>query len=179
MTALYTDALTNIIRQLMIDNTVGVLPIVGIASGTSGSSTDWPIFRDNLPEDPDNLITLNHTTPTLNGRFMTSGQTVTRPGLQVRVRSKDSDVGEEKTKRIDNFFTEVAKQDTVTIGSNVYLVEAFSKTSGPIPLGKSTQDSKRYIFSLNYTISLRVIPGWAEGSWLDTATWDDTITWNG
>lgn len=164
---LLTDPPSAVLQQLLIDGSLGVMPTNPIAGGTNGASSDWPIFRSNIPDLPDNCIVTYDTGNIQQGRYMTDGAYADRPGLMVKVRSHTYDTGWEKSKRIAAYLDESVRQTQATVGSNDYLVVAFSRTSGPLSLGKEVARtsgvtgiargegvSKRYLFSINGTVAI-------------------------
>ena len=137
---------SEIIQNLMVDLGLGVLPSV------DGS---WPIYRSGLPEDPDNTISVIRTAGRLQGRRHPTGETIEHYGIQITVRGTTPTIGDTKVRAIADSFDTNVLRDSVTIGSDVYVVQSINRASGPIPLGNETPESKRQIFTLNITASIR------------------------
>lgn len=160
-TGLLTNPTSKVVRQLLIDGSLGQSG--GSVSGTSGSSSDWPIFAPNTPDLPDNVVVIKDTSGIQQGRLNIDGSEVYRPGIQILVRSNDYDTGWEKIQRIATYLDESVLRSSATVGSTSYFVDAWSRASGPISLGKESEGrrletsagtSKRYLFTLNGTLSL-------------------------
>lgn len=160
-TGLLTNPTSKVVRQLLIDGSLGQSG--GETSGTSGSSSDWPIFAPNTPDSPDNMVVIKDTLGIQQGRLHNDGSEVYQPGIQILVRSNDYDIGWEKIQRIAIYLDESVLRSSAAVGSADYFVDAWSRASGPIPLGKESEGrrletsagtSKRYLFTLNGTLSL-------------------------
>ena len=154
LTGTIIDTTAEIVGDLLIANSIGVIPTVGIAGGTDGTSSDWPIYSVNTPDDPDNIIVVRDTIGVKQGRLMPSGINLVRPGFQALIRSLNYKHGNTKANAIAISLAEDVANATVTIGAVTYTVHAVSITSGPISLGKSLEDSKRYLFAVNGTVSI-------------------------
>ena len=135
-----------IVQQLLVDLSLGTLPSVG------GS---WPIYQGREPSTPDKVITVYGTSGKLQGRLHPTGDQQIQHGFQVRVRATTHSVGQAKANAIAVALDQDVLRDIVTIGSNVYVVYAVTRTSDVIPLGKESPTSKRNLFTLNATVSLR------------------------
>ncbi len=138
---------SQIIRQLLIDLGGGTDP---------DDDDDWPIYANQIVDSPDSVITIKNTTPRNDGRLMVSGEAQVHEGIQITVRAADHGVCHDKTNDIAIIMSETVLNNTVVIGvGSAYTVYAASLTSGPIDLGKNVDISKRNLFTLNYTVSLR------------------------
>ncbi len=160
-TGLLTDPTSKVVRQLLIDGSLGQSG--GSVSGTSGSSDDWPIFAPNTPDLPDNVVVIKDTSGIQQGRLNNDGSEVYRPGVQILVRSNDYDTGWEKIQRIAIYLDETVLRSSAAVGSASYFVDTWSRASGPFSLGKESEGrrletsagtSKRYLFTLNGTLAL-------------------------
>ena len=137
---------SEIIQNLIVDLGLGVLPSAG------GS---WPVYRASIPDAPDNVITVIRTAGRLQGRRQPTGETIEHYGIQITIRGTTPTIGDTKARAIADAFDTSVLRDSVTISSNVYVVQAITRASGPIPLGDESPESKRQIFTLNITASIR------------------------
>lgn len=142
----------DVLRQLLVDLGHGTLP---------SSSSSWPAYCSTLADTPDNIICLIDTTGVHQGRKMVDGEVQERHGVQIFVRSARFIVGWTKARQVAVALDGVLRS-AVTVSSTNYLIQAVTRSSGPIALGKETQDiegsntiSKREIFSINCTVSVR------------------------
>ena len=110
-----------------------------------------------------NVVVVKDTFGIQQGRLHNDGSEVYRPGIQILVRSNDYDIGWEKSQKIAVYLDESVLRSTAVLGSTSYFVDAWSRASGPIALGKESEGrrletsagtSKRYLFTLNGTLSL-------------------------
>lgn len=143
------DSIAEIVQILLTNDGLGVLPSVGGL---------WPTYRANEPDTPDNCVTVFETEGERQGRYMIGGAYVRRFGFNIRVRSHSYDTGYTKAKNITKHFEEDIEYPRIlqiTSSTEYYEIGSVSTTSGPIPLGKSIEDSKRYLFSANFTAYVR------------------------
>ena len=136
----------DIIRYLLISKSLGTLPT---ANGY------WPVYTAVEQESPDNMITTYNTTGKVQGRLQKTGAYVEKPGIQVRVRAATHQLGYAKGKTIESTLDTDVYQDTVTIGGSVYEVHAVSRSANLIFAGRDSSSSKRFIFTLNLTATIR------------------------
>lgn len=131
---------------------IGGLIQLGSVGSDPASGDPWPIYSTNMPDTPDNCMTVFTTEGVRQGRYMITGAYHYRSGFQVLVRSSTYTPGLDKIKEVIEYL-ETVYQEPVTILSDTYTVHSVSITSGPLPLGKSVEDSKRYLFSMNGTLT--------------------------
>jgi hypothetical protein len=134
-----------IIRALIIAGGLGVL----YSTYPSGI---WPVFVAHLPDTPDSVICVYTTAGVREGRIQTTGQSMGKPGWQVRVRSMDYQDGMNKIQEIAAYFDGVLRDD-VDIESDTYIIQAITQTGTIIPLGQNNDKKRRYHFTLNGTIT--------------------------
>lgn len=152
-TAYLPESFGSIIYDLLISRSLGV---------PYDSTSNWRVFIANTPDAPDEIITINETTGTQSGRDMNSGAYFDRKGLQLLIRSNTYPVGEIKARDIAKDLTE-----TITLpqifqadSQEYYRLNNFSKSSGPIPIGREVEASKRYLFTINFLVSLEWLDGY-------------------
>ena len=145
MSGSLTHSPSSIIRQLLVDKSLGVLP---------SADGDWPIFITQEPDTPDSVITLRETTSRLSGRSMPSGQVIEHYGIQIRVRDANHQDGFDKAEAIMIALDEDVLRETVTVDGTDYAIQSVSRSTGIVPLGKEPT-SNRDIFTINVTTALR------------------------
>jgi len=141
-----THCPSKIVRQLMIDLSLGTIP---------SDNGAWPIFVAWEPNTPDSLITIHDTEPNIDGRRCISGVTDLHLGIQIAVRSLGYEAVEAKATSIMETLEESVSRASVTIDTSNYVVYAIFRNSGPLSLGLENPTSKRYLFTLNAFISVR------------------------
>jgi len=145
MSGLMTHSAGDVIRHALIDLVLGTLPSAGTA---------WPIHVGNLPNKPDNAILVSDTAGRFGGRVHTSGEMQEHQGVQIKVRSADYQTGGLRARTIAKNLDEDIAQTSVTISGSVYLIEAVTRTSGPLSLG-TEEGTERSLFTINAVVSLR------------------------
>ena len=86
---------------------------------------------------------------------MITGQRQEHPGFQIGVRAANHQTGYVKAKAIAIALDEDVKYTGVTVSATTYIVYAVSRSSDVLALGKETPNSKRDLFTINATASLR------------------------
>jgi hypothetical protein len=141
-----TDAPEKVIQYLLIQLNLGTLPTnYGL----------WPVYATQEPNQPDDCITVYDTQGLLQGRIQQTGEQVIKPGVQIRVRSTSKATARKKVEDIRDALNESVYKVTVVLStSRRYLVHALSQRSDILALGKSRDNSDRYLFTVNYTVTL-------------------------
>lgn len=129
--------------------------LVDLGIGSASLSSNWAVFIESEPDEPDNSITVYDTANELIGSVMVDGEVIEYPGVQVRIRSQNYPTGWTKMEEIKNAFDRTVKRTLVTIGSNVYRIHTFIRASGPFHIGREGESSDRDIFTINYTCALK------------------------
>lgn len=109
---------------------------------------EWPVYVDNEPSDPDNVLTVYDTSGRDGGRTMYDGERQENHGFQVRIRSSDHKTGFTRARAIAVTLDRNVYDEVVTLDGTAYLVHAVSRTSDVIRLGKAP-GSKRSLFTIN------------------------------
>lgn len=133
-----------IIRQLMLD--------LALASQISDND-DWPVFDTNMPDRPDDCIVVTDTDPLLHGRTHVDGETQEHFGIQVKIRTKSPVLGYQKLAAISHSFDKDILRFPVDVGPNHYTVQAVSRRTGIIKMGKEPV-SARHLWAINCITSI-------------------------
>lgn len=141
-----SHSVEQIIQYLLDDLSLGTLP---------SEDDSWPVFRANLPDAPDSLIAVLRTASDIKGRLHYDGTVVEHYGVQITVRGVTDTAGATKAQSIVESFAGTVKNTDVTIGSNVYRVHTIKRINGPLSIGNESPESKRKIFTINITVSMR------------------------
>lgn len=142
----------DITARLLVDAGVGV---------TGGTVGDWPIFTADEASDPDNVITVYDRDAPNQGRTMPDSEVQGQSGLQIRVRATDHLTGWAKCDEIFSLLSSV--YDTrVQIqlhpsGSKNFNVHNYCGISNIIPIGKDVSNTRRRLFTINCTVSMRLL----------------------
>jgi hypothetical protein len=119
------------------------------------SSRVWPVQAKSEPDEPDDCITVYHTTGNVDGRSPHDGSVWEHLGFQVKVRGATHRSGYVKANEVRDALADVTRSywKTVTVPAETgtagtgYRLETVDP--GPVlDLGKETT-SPRYVFTIN------------------------------
>jgi len=121
---------------------------------------DWPIYVDDLPDEPDNLVRVHDTEGRVWGRVH-HGQTITYPGLQFWIRGVDHTTGYPKAAQIEAWLDKVSRQEVTVVhpvGTDpvTYLIQAIHRTTGLGPVQTPNDEKDRSSFVINAIIKISV-----------------------
>lgn len=150
MPGILPHAPSRIIRQLLVD----------LGLGTLGGETDgdWPVFYSNLPDQPDDCIVIIDDENPVYERHMTDGTRANEfEGYFIRIRSDKYDEGYLKAETIARTLDLKANvyRRLVVVGGVTYRVHSVNRDSDVVPLGKSIDGSKRSLFAVSATSSIK------------------------
>ena len=133
-----------------------ITTLVKMADPSDGDS--WPLYISHLP-DGKNVKTdagaIYDTAGTTDIRSM-NGNVYQHPGIQIRIRASDYEVGyariEEIVYKLDDVFN-----DVITINSVDYEIQNASRTSPIVSLGVEPGTVRRFHFTVNYLLTLSLL----------------------
>lgn len=138
-----SDSPAKIVRQWLVDQTAVTLPS---ASGA------WPCYRGKMSDTGNAAAGIYDTTGKIEGREMQGGVVHTKPGIQLRMRSKDYDEVYAKINAVATLF-ESLQRAAVTVGAKTYLIQSVTQTSDITAIGRDDQD--RMHFTLNLIVTVK------------------------
>lgn len=153
ITGALTHTPANVIQQLLVDLSLASQPAInGVVQ-----DDDWPCYFNYLPDSISRAIVCYDTDGRIHGREMVEGVVQEHFGIQVRVQAElaGHTAAQSKMRSICTNFAEEVLRNTVTIDGTSYLVQAITRTSGPISLGISPTNRHR-LFTANFLVSLRM-----------------------
>lgn len=112
----------------------------------------WPLHISNMPDGPGvpaEVGVVYDTTGEPKGRLLTSGKEIERYGVQIRIRSRNYDVG--LLMREANLLSTLSRHE-VTVDGDTYRIDTFSRT-GPV-LALPLDQSMRWHFTVNGLVFL-------------------------
>jgi hypothetical protein len=146
----------DISRNLLIS--MGLLSDPSIIDPTTNLPTGtWPGYESAEPSKPDNVVTFFNTMGTPDMRSSLGGYQWYHFGILIRVRSIDAPTGWAKASALGVTLTQQVNRNTIVVGSGSYIVHSFSTVSQPIPLGKDNPNTKRSLFTISATMTLRAV----------------------
>lgn len=135
-----------IVRKALKAASVGSL-------GDSEPNAAWPMYAVNMPSAPDEAIVVRDTAGIGQGRTMVDGEAQLYYGIQVTVRAARSSVGFVKAQEVRRAF-ELLLNVPVDLDASEYIVENAQNIGPILPLGRDGENSHRYLFTVNCTVSL-------------------------
>jgi len=136
-----------VIRQLLID-----LSLAG---------DGWPVYATQLPDSPDDCVAVHDTLGIAQGRFQVSGEVQETKGIQIFIRSDNSNQAFRKAEGIKKGLTQDVHLTVVDVtdpegygtATQKYIIYGISHKSGPLRTNERNSDRK--VFTLNMTVTLR------------------------
>lgn len=148
MSELLNDLPSRIVQKLLAELSLGTLP---------SSNGNWPVHCNKEPSSPDNAITLYDQEGVTQGRLQVTGQVVSFPGIQFRIRGEDQNTAQAKAISLRNALDTLVPR-TVTVEGSRYLVNAVHRTGNLISLGRENPTTtNRYLFTLNSTVTIEMV----------------------
>jgi len=128
--------------------------------------TKIPVFITDMPDSPDNLVTVYDTVGTRDGRVLT-GESIEHPGWQIRLRHTSYEKAYRQMGRIVDLL-DLVHNDVIEFlrpiaGTNTsvlvrYEVQNMSRTSDILPLNTTVADRKnRTELTINGIITSRTL----------------------
>jgi len=141
----------DIVRRALIALNLGSNPD---AAGGPGA---WPVYCDDEPNTPDNIIAVHDTSDGVEGGRVMQGEEIEYPGVQVKVRAKDHPTCYAKASAIGDALQDLVRAQVTmpTPEATVYLL-AWMKRRPFGYVGKEKPVSRRNIITINYYVSVRL-----------------------
>lgn len=121
----------------------------------------WPIFIDQEPDVPDNVITIYGTLGKDDGRTQIDGELQEHHGIQIRVRSLTKlgfKVATSLAVACDQLVDMGVQVSTPELGTNNYIVQSINRTgNGVLSLGKEMPPTRRNLYTINALINVRMV----------------------
>ena len=148
-----------IVAELLISAGFGIDGQDVVGDAPAGS---WPIYIGREPDRPDDIIKVSNTVGRSFGDTMVSKIHHENPGIQIMIRARNEERGYLKSRAIATFIDQV-NNNLVTItreesGSAeiTYSLHAINRESNVFALGFDTPMSKRQLFAVNATCTIRL-----------------------
>ena len=131
------------LQQAIIDEGLGTAP---------SADSSWPVFVSFLPDEPNNAICVYDTVGNKVGRKM-DGTNLKFPACQISIRSNGYNVGWVKADAIESFLEGLSDEE-VTIGSNVYEIQAVMQQGTINAIGPEPEGQRRDSFTINVLLEI-------------------------
>ena len=131
--------------------------LLGAALGVDPSQEgDWTIQTGSQPQSPQRVITVTNTLGVKQGRVMAGGEVEDKPGFQLAVRAPDDHEASAKIWALAEAVDGI-RRATVTLthreSSQSYRIDSVTRGS-VISAGQEPQSQRRYLFTLNGTLTI-------------------------
>lgn len=136
---------SEIIAALLVARGLGSVPV------SVSPQSEWPVYIEDEPSDPDNVVTVYLTSSDDHGRVM-EGERQVHFGVQIRIRSTTFSVGHLKARAIALDLDEVYQQN-VMVADQSYTVHSVNRTTDVTSIGPEL-DSHRRLFTINALVSI-------------------------
>ena len=140
-----------LLRDSLVTAGEGTLP------STAGA---WPVFVSILPQDDNektDALCIYDTTGERDGRYQTTGETITHPGVQVRIRAASYPTGWAKAMAIVAHLDQILRETV-----QGYTLHAVTRAGPPLSLGiepdGGSENQRWYAFSANATLTVTTTP---------------------
>lgn len=134
--------------------------ILELLSMTNPLSKDtWPLYISHMPDGKNievNCGAVYDTAGLIDGNKLPSGEVTQHPGIQLRIRSSSYETGFIKIEAVAASLDAIYR-DTVEIDSVTYQIQNLKKTTPVIPLGPERGTKRRFLFTVNYLLTLKKV----------------------
>lgn len=145
--------------------------LIQLGLGTHGIAYGaWPVFTEMEPDAPDNTITLYDTDGIVQARNMVDGEVYENHGVMIRVRGVKTIVGtlpvsgariarnkiDDIVRALDQSVCRysISVPDNIVSGTTLYTLHSANRSSGVMRSGRQRGNSERYVYTVNYLMSL-------------------------
>ncbi len=115
----------------------------------------FPLWVSHMQDKPSNAGTIYDTSGILEQRQM-SGLVPIHQGILIRIRAISYEIGYAKIEDIASALDEVF-DETVEIDPEEYVIQNISRTTPIVSLGIEGGTKRRYLFTVNFLLTLRKI----------------------
>jgi hypothetical protein len=150
-----------VLRQLLLDLGECVPP------QQPNTAEKWQAHVNVEPNAPDEVVTVYNTTPVMDGRLMQDGTRLEKPGIQVRVRAAQDQVNGDGSQQPNSGHVKARSicvaldgvyRERVTVNGVDYLVQEVARSTGVVPIGYETPNSKRFVYTINLKFTVGLWP---------------------
>jgi len=136
-----------LLRAAMIATGIGTEPVI------SNAQALWPIYVDHLPAKPDMAICVYNTPGIKEGRMMRTGESIRKPGWQIRVRAHDYTQVWSKVNQIQKYLDTIHRT-SVNIEGDLFIIQSVTQIGDALNLGQENDADRRNNVTINGTITL-------------------------
>lgn len=145
-----THSAAQILRNYLIDE--------GVFGDVDDSALEWPVYLGHMPDSdslPSEIAAIYDPGEQDDGRIMRTGENITHPLVQIKVRALDYAEGYAKAKEAIATLRAVLRE-SVTIDASNYTVQSVSPRGGVVSLGlEPVAKKRRHLFTANFLTTIR------------------------
>ena len=154
LTAAEDTALVRSVISILAAYIINDLSLMTVPSGEG----DWPLYISSMPDG--DAVETNcgaiYDTTGVRDEKLSNGEVIQYPGIQLRIRSDDYEVGYAKIEAITLALDDIC-WDTIVVGGDTYLLQNISRATPVVPLGSERGYKRRFLFTVNFLCTLRKI----------------------
>lgn len=140
-----THTPAHIMREVLINHGEAYLPPDGVGS-------DWPVYVGSLPITGDRAIALYNMTGNLEGRYMSTGETVDHPQVHFSVRGRNDVQASEKLLGLMEMADTISRE-AVSLDGKDYTVQAVHRRTGILSFGEEPE-RQRNVVAFNAIVTI-------------------------
>ena len=130
--------------------------VLAYLNTVTGLLTGYGSAVQAVPTTPDLFVTVTDTGGHTDGRIQRTGEIITHPGIQVRVRSRDFPTAWDKTQAVLTALSSAKGAVITGRATRTYRLDSFTMTSTPT-LMLIEEQARRHTFVLNGLVTIREI----------------------
>lgn len=124
----------------------------------------WPVYFGFMPDPPDSALCVYDTSGVLEGRTMSDSEPQEQYGFQIKFRCAEDQINQVATNArwMTYAFGQLLRQlvfvpgDGQRFGAD-YLVQAITRRSTLLSLGRESPTTRRRLFTMNFTASIYML----------------------
>lgn len=118
--------------------------------------TTWPLYQGHIPDGEEVETNCGgiYDTAGINDPRSMDGTVNEHPGIQLRIRARDYEIGFAKIEDIAAALDAVIRE-TIVVGSSTYRLQNVSRTTPIVSLGVEPGTKRRIAFTVNYLITVK------------------------
>ncbi len=113
----------------------------------------WPLYVNHLPDKVSNAGAIHDTTGLKDGRYMI-GFVPQKFGVQLMLRALDNQIGYAKIEDVAAGLDTIINAE-LSLDSGDYVIQNASRTSPIIPLGIEEGTRRRFLYTINFLLTMR------------------------
>lgn len=131
--------------------------LIALGLGNDPPAEPWPVYVGGEPTVPEDVITVYDVLGVNHGREMARGERQEHHGVMLRFRGREYRSTFAKARAVAVALDEDVSLETVAVDSSSYRVHCVNRRGDVLALNKESFETKRSLFTINATVSLRQV----------------------